>query len=532
MKLVTISVTNYRCFSDLTVDLREDSVYLVGANSVGKTTVLEAIRLALHGGTVDASDFHSLGDQMEVVVTIAGIPPAHQSRFAEALDFSESPPVLRVGFRSNWNDEEAEPESTHGFPDDGWKRVGRLAREALPLLVFPAWRDPARLTSVVGRSSLLAELLKALALEGELDQAVQDVTAVGEALGAATPVQELMNNAGAEIERFLPIVAEDPFSLKNAGTRPEDTLKQLELYLESQGADIALSRQSAGLAQAAVFALLLLKLAAAPGSVVLIDEPEIALHPQAQRALADTLRASSGQCVVATHSAAVLDSVDPREVVRIKRVAGQGTAVRASALTDDEARTLSRYSTSQTAEAFFAESIIIVEGFSDLLAVRRSADVTGRNLDGAGVSVLSLDGAGTIKHYLRLFGPQGLDLDLHGLCDEDAEADWIAKLTDAGIAVATRTDLEGHGFYVCDPDLEFELVAALGSTGVKQVVAEHGAEGTYNSFANQSSNSGKSEIEVQVAFFKRDKVRWAPLLSDALKPTSVPSPIADLLGSV
>ncbi len=156
----------------------------------------------------------------------------------------------------------------------------------------------------------------------------------------------------------------------------------------------------------------------------------------------------------------------------------------------------------------------------------------GKNLDGSGVSVLSLDGAGTIKHYLRLFGPQGLGVRLHGLCDEDAEGDWIDKLTNAGIDVASRSDLEEHGFYVCEPDLESELVAALGSTGVNQVIAEQSAEGTYNSFANQPSNSDKSEVEIQVSFCKLDKVRWAPLLSSALAPTSVPSPIAGVLGGI
>lgn len=532
MKIRRVSLTNFRCFSELTLDLNEESVYLVGSNAVGKTTILEAIQRALRGGSVSAQDFNALDVPLEIVVTLTGIAASDQSRFAEAIDFSETPPVLRVGYQSVWSEEELEPESTHGFPDDGWKRISRPAREALPFLMLPTWRDPARLTAVVGRSSLLADLLADLPLEGELEQAVQDVAAVGEALAAATPIEQLLADASAEINRYMSSDGGSTFSLKNAGSSPQDALRQLELYLEADGTNTALSRQSAGLSQAAIFALVLRQLSAGPGTVILVDEPELALHPQAQRALASTLRSSASQCIVVTHSAAVLDRVDPRKVARINREGGAGTAIKASTLSDSDAQSLSRYATSHTAEAFFARSLIVVEGFSDLLAIRTLASKLGLSLDASGVSVLSLDGAGTFKYYLQLFGPQGLDVQLRGLCDQDAESDWIVKLDAAGISVGNRSDLEAQGFYVCDPDLEAELLSALGTSTTQQIIIANEAEGSYSSFANQQVNQGKSEAEIQLAFFRREKVRWAPLFSAEIDGASVPSPIAELLGEL
>src|SRR6478609_7151455 len=167
MQLTSISIRNFRCFSEFDLNLGGESVFLVGQNGAGKTTLLDAIQRTLRGGSVDAHDFRSLEEPLEIIVTITGISAADQSHFAEAMDFSQSPPVLRVGFQAIWDEEEREPSWTHGFPDDGWKRIGRQAREALPVLVLPALRDPARLTSLSGRASLFARLLKALPIEGE-----------------------------------------------------------------------------------------------------------------------------------------------------------------------------------------------------------------------------------------------------------------------------------------------------------------------------------------------------------------------------
>jgi hypothetical protein len=65
------------------------------------------------------------------------------------------PPRLRVGVRASWDAHEREIEVVHGFPDDGWRRASRDARESLPVLWLPAWRDARSLTTLAGSSSRL-----------------------------------------------------------------------------------------------------------------------------------------------------------------------------------------------------------------------------------------------------------------------------------------------------------------------------------------------------------------------------------------
>ncbi|MGH3129994.1 MAG: TOPRIM nucleotidyl transferase/hydrolase domain-containing protein, partial [Gaiellaceae bacterium] len=69
-------------------------------------------------------------------------------------------------------------------------------------------------------------------------------------------------------------------------------------------------------------------------------------------------------------------------------------------------------------------SVVLVEGISDRLALEALAARRGRNLDAEGVSVVAMGGAQSIGRFLDLFGPQGLDVRLAGLCDAAEEGDF------------------------------------------------------------------------------------------------------------
>ena len=71
-----------------------------------------------------------------------------------------------------------------------------------------------------------------------------------------------------------------------------------------------------------------------------------------------------------------------------------------------------------------------------------------------------LGGAGLFGLAYTVFGPQGFDLSLNGLVDEDARAKWAAAV---GVVPA---DLEAAGYPVCDPDLEGVYIDTLGVTVV------------------------------------------------------------------
>ena len=47
MKMTSVTLKNFRCFKNLTIDLDEKLTVLVALNGQGKTSVLDAIRIAV-----------------------------------------------------------------------------------------------------------------------------------------------------------------------------------------------------------------------------------------------------------------------------------------------------------------------------------------------------------------------------------------------------------------------------------------------------------------------------------------------------
>ena len=179
---------------------------------------------------------------------------------------------------------------------------------------------------------------------------------------------------------------------------------------------------------------------------------------------------------------------------------------------------------------------MLVEGTSDQRALEALAERRGRSLDAEGISVVPIGGAQSIGRFLNLFGPQGLDVRLAGLCDAAEEGDFRRGLERAGLgAQLTRADMERLGFYVCVADLEDELIRALGAASVEQVVDAQGDLGSFRTLQKQPAWQGRP-VEEQLRRFMgsggRRKIRYARLLIDALDLAQVPRPLDLVLAHV
>ncbi len=181
-------------------------------------------------------------------------------------------------------------------------------------------------------------------------------------------------------------------------------------------------------------------------------------------------------------------------------------------------------------------AVVLVEGISDQLAFEALARRRGRDLEAEGIRIVSMGGATTIGRFLERFGPHGSDVRLAGLCDANEERAFIRGLRRAGFGPnLTRADMETLGFYVCDADLEDELIRALGVAAVEQVIAEQGELTSFRTLQKQPAQRGRS-VEAQLRRFMGSrggrKIRYAPLLVEALDLARVPPPLDRLLAHV
>jgi hypothetical protein len=174
-------------------------------------------------------------------------------------------------------------------------------------------------------------------------------------------------------------------------------------------------------------------------------------------------------------------------------------------------------------------AVVLVEGTSDQVAVEALAERRGRNLGAEGVTVVAMGGAQSIGRFLRRFGPQGLDVRLAGLCDAAEEGEFRRELERAGLGSHLgRADIEALGFYVCVADLEDELIRALGTESVEQVVDAQGDLGSFRTLQKQPAWRGRSTGEQLRRFMGSGgsrKIRYARLLVEALDPSRVPRPL-------
>jgi len=159
---------------------------------------------------------------------------------------------------------------------------------------------------------------------------------------------------------------------------------------------------------------------------------------------------------------------------------------------------------------------VLVEGASDRVALETLAQRRGRDLAAEGVAIEAIGGAQAIRRALARH-----------------DGAKLVGLVDAGEAEGFRRALE-HVF-VCDPDLEAELIRALGADEVLRVLAAHRDLGPFRTLQKQPSWRGRP-IEEQLRRFMgsggRRKIRYARHLVEALDLTRVPAPLDGVLAAL
>jgi hypothetical protein len=176
---------------------------------------------------------------------------------------------------------------------------------------------------------------------------------------------------------------------------------------------------------------------------------------------------------------------------------------------------------------------VLVEGISDQIAVETLASLQARDLAKEGVAVVPIGGARSVSRFLARFGPAGVGLRVSGLCDAAEERHFCRELARAGYARPdTRRDLEREGFFVCDRDLEDELIRAVGPDVIEAILADEGDLASFRTLQKQAAWRDACFVDQLRRFLgagARRKLRYANLFVLALDLDRQPRPLRDLL---
>lgn len=207
-------------------------------------------------------------------------------------------------------------------------------------------------------------------------------------------------------------------------------------------------------------------------SIIVIDEPEIYLHPDVQRQLLNILRSNSADVLLATHSVEIMGEADPSEILlvtkgtrsakRLKDVAGVQLAL--ESLGSSQNVTLTHLARTK--------KILFVEGMDDYKRIRRFAKKLGRDELAAGNQVTAFESGGfsswekirsfawglknTINASISIFAVYDRDY----YCSEEIEATLASLRAELTFAhVHQRKEMENYLLVI--PVLERALLQQI-----------------------------------------------------------------------
>lgn len=442
MKLVSIKIENFRGIRSLDLSLDALTV-LIGENNVGKTAVLEAIRLMLTPGfgvrrasQFSEYDFHLKNSEAtpqtaEPILITLHFAEEDENEWPEEIvqQMNEvSQPMGEVGrqvseesrkqvalnhiwlqVKGSYNAESSLFETTWAFLNAGGEKLLpnknimpliSLIPRFVPLFFLSAIRDASQ--EFGQRGQFWSGFLKSIKLPDEQREEIEESlrkinTSV---INADTGLTEVMNKI-ADASRYVSLAADEPVMLEALPTRVFDMVGKVQVHLKSSGgAKLPLHRHGEGTKSLAVLMLFQAFTAAKlaetylPESVPILalEEPEAHLHPSATRSLGSLLKNMPGQIVVSSHSGDLVSRVPITALRRLYKDDGETKIGRVSIenFTVREFQAIDYSIRLSRGHYLFSRCWLLVEGESEYHLMPLLFELMGYSQDQASFSVLEI----------------------------------------------------------------------------------------------------------------------------------------------
>ena len=513
--LKRVTVENYRSLEGVRVDLAPLTA-LVGPNGSGKSSILRAIDFVLGQrwpslNRIDfPRDFTGGEDDRALRIAVRLAEPLTQTDLVgktheiHGFQVSCKPYKRRTG-RSMAGDPnfDYEPLAADGKPPQNvassrykgqpvfapLTKVTSEMREAAGVL-FIDHRRSLREHQPWARGSILARLLAparkeltTVPFDGERSHAEEFSARYQEAMDALrTPqVREIENTISRTTRRalgFLGSATLADLDVRFGFADPANPFETLRLNYHESGLELPADELGSGVQSAIVVGIFeAFRQLGTDVGTVLIEEPEMYLHPQAQRylhaMLCELVEKEQAQVIYSTHSPVFADLRRFEALRLVRREPGQATTVAAitkpedvAYLDDQRTRQKLHAFTSTRSELLFARRVLLVEGPGDALAARLCAEKMPLDLDAEDFSVVECGSKNAIPFFAKVCQALGIafavlhDEDVWPLGDDPEKAQRIEK--DNAAATHLNEEIskiagDSAPVFLAKPTLEAEL---------------------------------------------------------------------------
>jgi putative ATP-dependent endonuclease of OLD family len=422
-----VEIENYRSIKELSFDPL-GLCALVGPNNAGKSNILSALDLLLGSrypteASLTEEDYYRRDTR-------------NKPRISATFDYQDEggyPCELRIEF----GPEASGGELKHRYWGEGEsaRYVYKALRQRFSLIRLDVNRSvrqhqPTNRWTLLGRLLLEinAELRRDAARMAEFEESMRHLReeVLGSVPGFQTLVEVVREESARQLQRSVDEVSVE-FSLHD----PWNFYRTLQLVVREAGMTFRAEQMGMGLQSSLTIALLraYAKIACLDRAVIAIEEPELFLHPLAERQFYALMRelaypdaGTPLQIIYTTHSDQMIDLEHFEEICVVrKEVVGGEWATTVTMATFDaliaqleaagvpsvtresiQARLASTFDRSR-ADGVFASVVILVEGQAEQLSLAIYAQAAGFDLDAQNVAVVNAGGKTGMPTLYRIF---------------------------------------------------------------------------------------------------------------------------------
>ena len=435
MWLSQLHIHNFRKIEDLLINFPHGLSVIVGENNIGKTTIIDALRLILFP-IHDFNNIHLSEDDftrgeeivpIELSCLFTDLSSNDEVNFMECLvDIGDGKFNMILNARAEFNHTSQRVNIKYWGGETESGTISQNIYDKVYTIYLPPLRDPEAGLKA-GRYSQVARLIDSITKETDHKEFEDIAKEANNLIHELNPIKEakrkidfqMLSIAGPELTQSTELIFSDPtFKRIISGLQPE--INNLPFGLNGLGYNNLVFT-------AATLSTLKIVESFSYRSL-LIEEPEAHLHPQLQQLLLRHLNNLSSekdskdvQVFTSSHSPIFASQAPIDSLIVIHKNDGDclsAFSVFMSSFDPLEKAKLQRFLDSTRSELFFARRLLLVEGISEALLLPIFANILSKDLKNSSVTIVNVNGI-NFNCFIPLFGKDKINIPIIILTDGD-----------------------------------------------------------------------------------------------------------------